>query len=116
MAKSNRQKRIRRSKDEILSILADLHKSGLSRKEFAGSRGLSSSSVDNWFRRAKKRGWKIPEYSRLIPVEVQDTTPTEPAEGEKFEIIARNNLVIRVPVHFDPRSLRRLLALVEESC
>lgn len=116
MAKSNRQKRIRRSKDEILSILADLQKSGLSRKEFAGSRGLSPSSVDNWFSRAKKRGWKVPGYSRLIPVEVQDPIPTEQAECEKFEIIARNNLVIRVPVQFDSGSLRRLLALVEESC
>jgi len=54
MTKSNRQKRIRRSKDEIISILADLHKSGLSRKEFAGSRGLSSSSVDNWFSQEKR--------------------------------------------------------------
>ena len=116
MAKATRQKRVRRNRGEILCILEDLKKSGLSRKDFTRSRGLNPSSLDRWIHRSRKERWKKPRSSLLVPVEVQQPAQKDFTDGHPFEVVARNKRVVRVPALFDATALRRLLDVVEESC
>ena len=99
--------------------------SGLSATEFAAEIGVNANSLRHWGWRVKaerRRAESKPsamEAEALTWVEVtapkaeQEPTPSPaPAPSEKIELVLASGHVVRVPTHFEPEALRRLLAVV----
>jgi len=109
--------------------------SGLTAKEFAAETGLNANTLMHWKWRlgAEARRRQRPartvveaasfvEVTRPAPVVVEPVTapPAAPPPAlaparadEPLEVILRDGLRIRVPVQFDPASLRRVVAALE---
>lgn len=109
--------------------------SGLTAKEFAAETGLNANTLMHWKWRlgAEARRRQRPartvvaaasfvEVTRPAPVVVAPVIappaapPLAPAPvraDEPLEVILRDGLRIRVPVQFDPASLRRVVAALE---
>ena len=102
-----------RSKEEILQILGDYHKSGLSQRDFAESRNLSSSTFTYWIAKFRKKNpTPTRKRTRLVPVNVV-SSETSPAT---FEVVLPNRRLIRVRGDFDPDLLSKLVRVLEETC
>ncbi len=86
------KKRIRRTRkrEEIVEILNDFRRSGLSQAAFASKRELAVSTLQFWLRK-ERNGWrtpakKTPRSSRqLIPVRIVEPQPTLGAALLEFE-------------------------------
>jgi hypothetical protein len=123
---------MRRDARELWSKRVERWKdSGLTAKEFAAETGINANTLSHW-------GWKLAARKRSSPsagappsepgtrfVEVvapstaigiaaQAAPPSAPEvaslEPDPLEIVLRDELRIRVPVHFDPDALRRVVA------
>lgn len=101
----------RRSRTEVLAILEDLKSSGLSRKAFAESRGISLSTICLWLRREgqtqSRRGSKSNRQA-VLPVRI---VPGELVSRE-FSVTFPNGTRVSVPEKFDSHSLERLIEVV----
>lgn len=96
----------RRSSEEISVILSDLKSSGMSQRAFAESRGISLSTLSYWKRR--ERGMTS---QSLIPVRIAPSSPID----QGFELRLTGGKSLKVPMDFNPESLRLLLEVIE-SC
>jgi hypothetical protein len=118
--------------------------SGLTAKEFAAEIGVRAGTLAHWkwrlgAERRGKRGLRrkkalhptVPAFIEVAPVamahvlakspSVQAETALQPTKqrevplvNEPFEVMLRNGLCIRVPVHFEAVSLGRLVAVLQE--
>ncbi len=104
----------RRSRAEADALVEAYEKSGQSRREFCAAAGLSSHRLDYYRRRlgrTRSRQQRMPaELPRVNPqwveVETAKLSPRAP-----LVLILPAGLRIEVPVGFDARSLRELLAV-----
>jgi hypothetical protein len=101
-------RRCRRSPEEIVGILRDYERSGLTQRAFVDSKGLCLSSLTFWLRKARERG-AADESPRLVPVRLR----SEAATG--FELIVEAG-TLRIPADFDEDALRRLLQVFASRC
>jgi len=107
--------RRRRSPEEILELVGEYERSGLTQQAFADRIGVSLGSVSNWLRRARNADARQPEEllpapSRLIPVTLRSTAPPP------FELVTPGGATLRIPPDFDPTALERLLPLLLDRC
>jgi len=99
--------------------------SGLGAKEFAAHLGVNSSQLHYWSRRLARKSASTlaparssaqafppqpPQFVELVNLAV---TPP-PSSPPCIEILAANGITVRVPQAFDPDTLRRVLAIVQE--
>jgi transposase-like protein len=96
--------------------------SGLSAREFASEMGINAQTLSYWRWRLGKKAAKAPEKRKATAfVEVVAEPAAELAtrvvergqreeHPEPLEIVLRDELRIRVPVHFDADALRRVVA------
>lgn len=63
----SRRPRIRRSPDQIQSLLAEYRSAGLSVRKFALSRNLSVCTLNNWLRRHRTTASKAPRWIEVHP-------------------------------------------------
>ncbi len=101
-----RKRRVRRSRDQVLAILAEFRDSGMSRSEFCQEKGYHSGTFSRWLRRYGKIE-DSPGRS-LIPVKLPE--PTVPA---LVEIRLTNDRELRVPENIRAESLIRLVGALE---
>jgi transposase-like protein len=102
--------------------------SGLSVKEFARELGVNHNTLAGWRYRLRveelacatskhagestaRSGAKSDERKAIEFVELARASTTE----QRFEVVAANGWIVRVPVQFDGETLRRLLAIVERA-
>jgi transposase-like protein len=110
-----KKRRLRRSREEIASLLEEYHSSGLSQRAYAQSKGLSLSTLVNWLRLA--RLGEVDSASRLVAVKVIDrSSPFPQAPSGVFELRLVDGLVLTIPPEFEEHSLRRLLSLLTRPC
>jgi transposase-like protein len=105
--------RRRRSQEEIAELLREYHRSDLTQRAFADSRGLSLASLSLWLRKARERaceGDAAGERSRLVPVRLRATT------GARFELALAGGATLSIPADFDEDVLRKLLEILESRC
>lgn len=100
--------------------------SDLTAEQFVSGRGFTAGTLRHWSWRlgAERRGWK-PGHRRTPPVveislaneadsAAKAASPSTPqGAAEPFEVFLREGRRIRVPVHFDPAALMRLLSALE---
>lgn len=81
--------------------------SGLSRAEFAEREGFDVQRLYYWRRRLEGKPTTTPAFVEVSAI--------RPAPSERIEIALRSGHVVRVPSGFDPATLRRVVAVLEES-
>lgn len=90
--------------------------SGRTIRAFCAEQGVSEASFFAWRRTIAERDQPhaVPPESApaFVPLRVIATPAAQPARP--FEVVLKDERVVRVPVGFDPASLRHLLAILEE--
>ena len=97
--------------------------SGLSAREFAAEMGINPQTLSYWKWKLGKKAKAPAKRKRVSFVEVVDAAggpaartvqladpPQAKQPPEPLEIVLRDELRIRVPAHFDPETLRRVVA------
>lgn len=97
--------------------LAALAQSGLPVSVFAAREGLNISRLFRWRRQLGANALTTQTFEEVVHREMD--TPladgvTAQRERDRFEIVLRSGLVVRVAESFTPDALRRLLAVVGE--
>ena len=91
-------------------------KSGLSGAEFAAQLGVKEATLRHWKwvlgreQRAARRGAAVATFVEVAPPSVS----VDAAQRDSFEVVLRDDRLLRVPGTFDEAALRRLLAILEE--
>jgi len=103
------------------SLIEERAVSGQSLREFAAEKGVVQSTLAWWGseikRREARRTGRPPRSVReaktipLVPV-----TVAESHMDPVFEVALPGGAAVRVPTDFDADSLRRLVAVLEETC
>jgi transposase-like protein len=102
--------------------------SGLSARDFASEMGINPQTLSYWRWKLGKNAGKTPARRKRsgfvevvadaagseLPARTDPQLMSEPSMAEQppepLEIVLRDELRIRVPAHFDPEALRRVLA------
>jgi hypothetical protein len=108
----------RRTRAEVQQLVAEFVSSGMRRREFCLSRGLSFSTLD---RHLKKQRWKRRHrptslVGRLVPVELaarQSPTRQEPRCG--LAVVLSGGRRIEVHPDFDASTFERLVGILERA-
>jgi hypothetical protein len=108
------------------AIIADFHRSGLTHVQFCHLRKISIHSFRNWLYRpspsaspAKADRSSLPAAPLFLPVHVRPEPAPVPDERQAdtlpppLELVVDHVRYLRIPVGFDPTTLRRLLDLLE---
>lgn len=100
-------------------------KSGMTAREYAAEIGVNPKTLSYWkwrFRReaeepaAQQPGASDAEQSSPVTfVEVLPSAALSPPQAEPFIVHVAGERRVTVPAHFDPESLRRLLAVLEQA-
>jgi hypothetical protein len=104
------------------ALLNDFRRSGLTHAEFCQRRGIS---IHSFRKRLYQAPTPKPTTANLLPSEgvaphflpvtiTPDPTPANPASRQPLELLLDNGRRIAVAPGFDPQTLRRLIATVEE--
>ena len=119
------------------AVVAQFHRSGLTQAEFCRTRHLSINSFRQWLYRlrhttpaADRRRTRIsiapkpalarPENSAFLPVHIrpEHSATTDSRQGVvaplSLEVVLTHDRRVRIPVGFDPATLRQLLEVLEE--
>jgi hypothetical protein len=119
------------------AVVAQFHRSGLTQAEFCRTRHLSINSFRQWLYRlrhitpaADRRRTRIsispkpaparPENSAFLPVHIRPerSATTDSRQGVvaplSLEVVLTHDRRVRIPVGFDPATLRQLLEVLEE--
>jgi hypothetical protein len=89
-------------------MLGELDRSGLSVAAFAAQEGVDVQRVYRWRQRFASGG------RGSSPVFIEVTRPVANAgPGDRYEVVLTTGVVVRVPVHFEAGTLRRLVAALE---
>jgi len=110
----HKTRRCRRSPEEISELLAEYHRSDLTQRAFADSKGLSLASLCLWLRKAREHGGESEgasvESPRLVPVRLRGMA------GAGFELSLSGGATLSIPADFDEDALRRLLEVLAPRC
>jgi transposase-like protein len=94
-------------------MLREWRSSGLSVRAFCRLHGLAEPSFYSWRRVLAKRDGEQPTF---VPVRVLgEATTADPIPTSGLELVLDRGRVLRIGPAFDEVTLRRLLALLEES-
>ena len=97
------------------ALVREQEASGKSVREFAERRGLSAATL-YWWRSALARRARSsrPHFAEVTLLD--SDADVERRDSQPFELALRGGGRLRVPSGFDPESLRRLLAVLEQRC
>ena len=104
----------RRTRDEILQMVAEFATSGMQVSEFCRSRGISRSSLDRYLRkqRAQDRGSRASH--RLLAVEVRAESENSAGNSGGLVLALSSGGRIEVNRGFDAATLVRLLMVLDK--
>jgi hypothetical protein len=108
----------RRTRAEVQELVAAFISSGMRRREFCQSRGLSFSTLDRHLRklRWKRRRKPISSAGRLVPVELAARKlPTQHESSCGLAVVLRGSRRIEVHPDFDTSTFERLVSLLERA-
>jgi len=93
--------------------------SGLTAQEFAAEIGVKANTLAHWkwvltaeMRNDARAVSAVPAGTGFVEVVVpvtREKAPPERSSAEPLEVVLPGGLVVRVPVHFDAASLRRVV-------
>jgi len=121
-------RRVRRSRDEIATILHDFDSTRLTQREFSDFAGVPLSTLLSWRRRVGSGAGTVVRASSspaagFVPVRVVDRHErTHPAAStpvpaiQSFWVRLRSGHEVHVSASFEVESLRRLVVALETAC
>jgi hypothetical protein len=93
--------------------------SGLTCDGFAAQAGINAGTLSYWKWRLGKEATPAKRSPRRaeapVFVEVTPTAGWTPRTSERIELVVNDDIVVRVPEHFDDESLRRVLGVLRKS-
>src|SRR6266700_5769885 len=102
----------RLSRAEAKRLVSEFEQSGLRRKEFCATRGLSVHTLDAWRKRIAESGWS----EKIVPVEIIEDRASiglmqtgSMVRNGQFRIVLAQGLRIEIEPGFDAAELRRLI-------
>ena len=93
-------------------VLQRWRRSGLTVRDFCSAQALAEASFYAWRRTIAERDQQATAGIPPVFVPLRVTPP--PAAASAFEVVLGNGRVVRVPAHFEPATLRQLLAVLDE--
>lgn len=107
----------RRSRAEADGLVSEFERSGLGRKEFCATRGLSMHTLDAWRRRVAQSA----SEEKIVPVEIVANrnvfkvpmTAASVTRSGQFCVALAQGISIEVEPGFDAAELRRLIAALD---
>jgi transposase len=96
-------------------LTAEWKASGLRQAEFCRRHGIKGGTFGWWKHQLARAVGESPKRSAKGLGRFVEVRPVAAIPAAAYEIVVGGGRVIRVPMHFDPQSLSRLLAVVE-SC
>ena len=115
-------RRPRRSRAEVARIVASYAQSGLSRSEFCRQYGLSLSTLNKYYQRARHRdalaSTPLPHNAVELPlarVEFVEKSATHTVQHAALQVELVGGRRISVSSGFDAASLTRLIAVLEQA-
>jgi hypothetical protein len=107
----------RRSRAEAARLVSEFEQSGLRRKEFCASRGLSVHTLDVW----RKRIAQSEPREEIVPVEIVEKRSASKSSmladvsrvNGQFRVVLDRGLRIEVEPGFDAAELRRLIVALD---
>jgi hypothetical protein len=100
------------------ALLSDFRRSGLTQADFCRRRNISLASFRYHFYKpspAKPASSPASSGNHFLPVTIlPDPTPSATSSQSHLELVLSNGRRISVTPGFDPQTLRRLIAVVEE--
>jgi hypothetical protein len=109
----------RRTRAEVLKLVAEFVSSGMRRSEFCRSRGLSFGTLN---RHLKKQRWKkrrsraASSAGRFVPVELAaKKSPTQHEPGCGLAVVLLGGRRIEVHPDFDTNTFERLVSALERA-
>ena len=104
----------RRSPAEAAQLAAEYEASGLGRREFCGSRGLTVSTLDAYRKRRRQAQRNAASGARWVAVEVSDAKQSEvSAAASGLAVVLGKGRRIEVGRGFDAGTLEQLLPVLE---
>jgi hypothetical protein len=105
------------------ALIEDRAASGKSLRDFAAEKGVVASTLAWWGSEIKRReacraGHSLPRRpeKKPKPIPLVPVTLAESNDCSVFEVALPSGAAVRVPATFDTDSLRRLVAVLEETC
>jgi hypothetical protein len=103
------------------SLIEERAARGLSLREFAAAKGVVASTLAWWGseikrREARRAGQAVPARPKPKAIPFVPVTIAEGNVNSVFEVALPGGAAVRVPCAFDADSLRRLVAVLEETC
>ncbi len=117
MATKTRRRRIRRGRDQIRAIIAEFEQSGLSRADFARTRGINSTVLRRWIRREQEEEIGSPSEAenRVAAVRVvEEETPSRIDTG--VELRLPGGITLQVCRGFDEETLLSVVSVLGSQC
>jgi hypothetical protein len=107
----------RLSRAEAKRLVSEFEQSGLRRKEFCATRGLSVHTLDAWRKRIAQSGLS----EKIVPVEIIEDRAVSIGSMQtgsmvrngQFRIVLAQGLRIEVEPGFDTAELRRLITVLD---
>ena len=107
----------RRSRAEAAQLVGEFEQSGLRRKEFCASRGLSVHTLDAW----RRRSARPVDAEKIVAVELVESCDTgreqmfsgSAEQRRPLRVVLSSGLRIETEPSFDGAELRRLIAALE---
>jgi hypothetical protein len=106
-------RRRRRSRAEVLQLVAEFESGGLSRAEFCRQRKLSVNTLDR-YRRRQRQFEQEGDEGRWIAVRVGRPSQAA-APGSGLALALAGGMRIEIAREFDAPALKQLLAVLEQA-
>ena len=101
-------------KPEWLRVAEEFEASGLTQREFAGSRALRLSTLQSWvYRRRRQVSAEAQPPVHLLPVQVSGAPSSEEAA---LEVVLPRGVRVRVVAGMDVDYVARLVAVLGRAC
>lgn len=115
--RKGRTTRVRRSRQEILALIAEYQDSGLTQRAFSESKGIDRSLFGNWLR-AERRKRSKGSGGALVAVRLQGEPVAKEIGGQRpgVELTLLSGHTLRVFEGFDAETLTRLLRVIDQQC
>ncbi|EGV28550.1 transposase [Thiorhodococcus drewsii AZ1] len=110
----------RRTREQWQSIVEGWPKSGLTQAQYCAQQGISVTSFHRWREQVRQDADPGDQETRQgeggsvrwVPVELHEVPA--PVAGPALTLVLANGLRLEVGADFEPRTLRRVLAVLQE--
>jgi hypothetical protein len=110
-------RRRRRNREEIATLVGEYRACGLSLAAFARLKGVCLVTVTRWLRLAAGEGRTQETLGhRLVPVRVTEAVHPRWGAAPAFELTLSGGQRLSIPPDFEEADLRRLIAVLKETC